>query len=64
MTLYHPSNPESANQFRDNTAKLATMAGVTGIPKLAYCPNCERRRTELTGEWREGVFCCARCAGK
>jgi hypothetical protein len=60
MSLYDKGEPFKTQEYRDKTFQLSSMQNVTQVPKLAYCAVCDKRRTEATGEWKDGSFYCGR----
>jgi hypothetical protein len=63
MSLYSRGEPVSNNQFRENTAKRAVMAGVAKIPGKTLCVCCGKRRTTETGKVTAKGFVCHGCGG-
>lgn len=61
MSLYSRGEPVSNNQFRENTAKRAVMAGVAKIPGKTLCVCCGKRRTTETGKSTAKGFVCHGC---
>ncbi len=61
MSLYSRGEPVSNNQFRENTAKRAVMAGVAKIPGKTLCVRCGKRRTTETGKSTARGFVCHGC---
>lgn len=60
--LFNKSSAVGISRFRDNTEKLATMAGVTRTPDRDHCICCGKMRTAATGKYnRAGKFVCVMC---
>lgn len=60
--LYHAAGSVGISRFRENTDKLATMAGVTRTPGRDHCICCGKMRTASTGKHNQaGKFVCGMC---
>lgn len=66
MSIYHYDQPAAINDFRENTAKQAKMAGVTTASFV--CKQCgQRKRTagrKQVSNYKKDGYRCAECVSK